>query len=272
MQGPQKRHEKRSLLDKSSNLDANAATSPKSVGDVSRSRETAQKQVAAMQSRKLAGPGAGVRKYDILTALGAYALASDRNTQRRLLRLMTLITARYNWQRDELSIGRTEIAALWSVDERTVKRDIGALKAMGFLIVKRPAARGRVTLYGLDLTNILSVSEGTWSNVGSDFLNRMSEMKLQDRAPGHTVIQFPGNGNSHDLWGRVLRRMQAEDPARAHAWFQPMQLHEHSDARLVLKAPTRFHADYVTTHMAGEILRAVGPFAPEVTEISVITA
>jgi hypothetical protein len=37
---------------------------------------------------------------------------------------MALITMRYNWQRDELTTGQGEIAPLWSVDERTVKREM----------------------------------------------------------------------------------------------------------------------------------------------------
>ena len=75
------------------------------------------------------GRGAGARKYDILTALGAYALAQDKHMQRRVLRFLTLMTARYNWARNHLAVGQREIARLWAVDTRTVKREMAALRA-----------------------------------------------------------------------------------------------------------------------------------------------
>ena len=75
------------------------------------------------------GRDAAVRKYDALSALMAFALAGDPNRQRLVLRLMALITTRYNWQRNELAMGQREIARLWCVDERTVKRDMARLRA-----------------------------------------------------------------------------------------------------------------------------------------------
>lgn len=36
----------------------------------------------------------------------------DQNLQRLVLRLMSLITTRYNWQRNELTMGQREIARL----------------------------------------------------------------------------------------------------------------------------------------------------------------
>ncbi|MEM8626012.1 MAG: hypothetical protein AAGG47_21200 [Pseudomonadota bacterium] len=54
-------------------------------------------------------------KYDLLTALGAFALGTDKHTQRRVLRLMTLATAHYNWAQDEVTVGRVEMARLWGV-------------------------------------------------------------------------------------------------------------------------------------------------------------
>ena len=44
---------------------------------------------------------------------------------------MALITTRYNWQRDELTMGQGEIARLWSVDDRTVKREMARLAGAG---------------------------------------------------------------------------------------------------------------------------------------------
>ena len=80
-----------------------------------------------MQRARPVGREAASKKYDILSALMAHALSLDPASQKLALRLMSLITTRYNWQRDELTIGQTEIARLWCVDPRTVKREMAKL-------------------------------------------------------------------------------------------------------------------------------------------------
>ena len=92
-----------------------------------------------MQVIRPVGREAAAKKYDILSAMMDHALAGDQHRQRLVLRLMSLITTRYNWQRNELTMGQKEIARLWCVDERTVKRDMARLRALGWLLVK---ARG----------------------------------------------------------------------------------------------------------------------------------
>lgn len=220
-----------------------------------------------MQPRRITGAGAAARKYDILTALGTHALAADRSTQRRVLRLITLITARYNWQSGEMAIGRREIARLWSVDERTVKREIGALKALGFLTVHRPAARGRVTVYGLDLSAILAASEGDWSRVGPDFAGRMAEMAGRSDGQTPTVVPFPSADRSE--WSRARTALAGTDRARATAWFAPLTRAGRTEGTLHLTAPSGFHADYVNTHLIGEITRAVVDADPTVHAVRV---
>ena len=53
-----------------------------------------------MELAKPVGPGASARKYDLLSALMAFALSDGKGTQRLVMRLMVLVTTRYNWQRD----------------------------------------------------------------------------------------------------------------------------------------------------------------------------
>ncbi|MEM1159402.1 MAG: hypothetical protein AAGJ28_00575 [Pseudomonadota bacterium] len=231
----------------------------------------------------LTGPGAGAQKYDLLTALGAFALSADRSTQRRVLRLITLITARYNWRLGEMTIGRREIAHLWCVDERTVKREIGALRSMGILTVKRPGARGRVTAYGLDLQAILSASEPAWDRVGPDFAARM---RGHVPTPAETVVPFPGRpptqgdgpegqgayeqSSDRSDWGRTRLLLKTGDPARFAAWYAPLQREGRHGDRLILRAPSAFHADYVTTHMIGDLIRAAATAAPGILEVEII--
>ena len=64
-----------------------------------------------MQVIRAVGREAAAKKYDILSAMMAHALAGDKHRQRLVLRLMALITTRYNWQRNELAMGQREIAA-----------------------------------------------------------------------------------------------------------------------------------------------------------------
>ena len=100
-----------------------------------------------MQPGRVTGPGSGVHKYDILTAVAIAGLHGSTTQQVSALRLISLITARYNWQRNELSIGQAEMARLWGVNERTAKREVKRLLAMGLLDVKRAGVRGRVASY-----------------------------------------------------------------------------------------------------------------------------
>ena len=223
-----------------------------------------------LTSTPLTGPGASAKKYDLLTALGTFALAADRSTQRRVLRLITLITARYNWSRSELSVGRREIARMWSVDERTVKREIGALKSLGFLKVKRPGARGRVTAYTVEIDAILSASAPDWGRVGPDFADRMTAMVGQGDAPDPTVVPFPTAPADRSEWSRARMALKAADPARYQAWFQPLVRDGRAGDTLTLRAPSSFHADYVVTHLIGELTRAVAVAEPGVLSVGVV--
>ena len=49
-----------------------------------------------MQVIRPVGREAASRKYDVLSALMAHALAGDKHRQRLVLRLMAVITTRYN--------------------------------------------------------------------------------------------------------------------------------------------------------------------------------
>ena len=126
-----------------------------------------------MQAKKLAGPEAASQKYDILTAIGCHALGGPPGLQRLALRFTTLVTARYDWRRGILHVGQREIARLWSVDERTVKREMAKLRALGWLTLESPARRGRVASYALDLTAIRAATRDAWAKVGEDFDARM---------------------------------------------------------------------------------------------------
>ncbi len=228
-----------------------------------------------MLASKPIGRQAATKKYDILCALMTYALAREKHTQKLILRLMSLITTRYNWQRDELSMGQREIAKLWSVDERTVKREIAKLKARGWLQVKRAGARGRVTLYGLNLDLMLQETKPEWPKIGPDFVERLTAMTGATAQNMHesNIVPFSVNVATPvadgSVWSAVAGLLFAEDPTVYGAWFQ--QLHEagrHQDC-LTLMAPTKFHATYVETHLSARILRAMRRVDPGLRSVRV---
>ncbi len=226
-----------------------------------------------MLSTKPVGRGAGAQKYDLLTALGAHALSLGKHEQRRILRLMTLITARYNWTRDELAVGQREIARLWSVDERTVKREMAQFRGAGWLVVKRQGARGRVTEYALGLDRILGDTKEQWACVGIDFELRMGQGDL----PSEKVVPLPlrvvtiatpvPDGSE---WSIAQTLLHTEDRSTFAAWLQALRREGRAGGSLTLRAPSRFHAVYVQTHLERRILAACRSVDDEVTEVRII--
>ncbi len=96
-----------------------------------------------MEPKRLTGPEAGSLKYDILTALTLLGLHGTATEQTSMMRLIALITARYNWRANELTVGQRDIARMWAVNERTVKREMKRLTDAQILVCKRSGVRGR---------------------------------------------------------------------------------------------------------------------------------
>ncbi|MGY9048938.1 hypothetical protein P775_03980 [Puniceibacterium antarcticum] len=222
------------------------------------------------------GRYAASRKYDVLTALGAYALAQEKGMQRLVLRLLTLITARYNWKADELVVGRREMARLWCVDERTVKRETAKLRAMGWLEVKRPGVRGRITSYALRLDRVLEDTRMAWGNVGEDFEARMG-MSTGEAPQQGSVVPFPGAAKPTppdltrgDVWSLALGLLYSEDAQSYGAWLRALSVHQTTGDRLLLMAPSRFHAHYVQTHLLDRVTRAVRSVEPELGRVALL--
>lgn len=224
-----------------------------------------------MQNARPVGPGASARKYDILTALGAFALAQGKHDQRRVLRLITLITARYNWGQDLLAVGQREIARLWSVDERTVKREMATLRGKGWLVIKRQGARGRVTEYGLDLDRIVGDTEDHWASVGPDFALRMG----QGPDTSGTVVPLPVKGQvaapqqDGSEWALAQALLHSEDAGLYASWIAGLERAGRLGGCVTLQAPSRFHGAYVQTHLERRILAALREVDDSVTELRI---
>ena len=221
-----------------------------------------------MYAKKRAGLEASSLKYDLITALGGFALAGPAGTQRLVLRLITLLTARYNWRLAELRAGQREIAALWSVDERTVKREMARLRGLGWLVLTSPARRGRVATYALDPARILADTRACWDRVGPDFVDRLAglEKGAGTGLETGTVVPFPRPEPEHppqpeaagrDAWAAMRRLLRSEDEAIFANWFAALTSGGEAGGALILRAPSSFHASYIRTHFADRLLRAL---------------
>lgn len=225
-----------------------------------------------MQIAKPVGREAASRKYDILSALMAFALSQDKVVQRQVLRVMSLITTRYNWQRDELSMGQEDIARLWCVDTRTVKREMAKLRAKGWLVLKRQGARGRVSVYGLDFALMLEDTRPVWGHVGPDFVARMDpDQIVPDSVPDNVVPlrAAPTRNPEADgtLWSEAQQELHSIDPAVYGAWFHGITQVAVGGGRLHLMAPSRFHASYVKTHLMSRVLAVVRRVDPSIADV-----
>lgn len=223
---------------------------------------------------KPVGRNASAMKYDLITALGAYALSLGKTDQRRVLRLITLVTARYNWARDELAVGQREIARLWSCDERTVKREMARLRGMGWLVVRRQGARGRVTEYAMDRDRMLADTRDSWAAVGPDFV-----IRLDGPAASESVVPFRGAGgvdvpapdvSAGTEWALAQAVLHREDGATYGSWLRALERADRAGGRLVLRAPSRFHAAYVQTHLQDRILTACRAVDGDVATVAII--
>ncbi|MFN4099230.1 MAG: hypothetical protein ACK4GT_05600 [Pararhodobacter sp.] len=229
-----------------------------------------------MKVIKPVGPGASSRKYDLLTALGTLALSAQPGEQRLILRLMVAVTARYNWTSDTLAVGQTELARMWSVDARTVKRAMAEYRSRGWLRLKRQPARGRVAEYGLGLEALMQATRPVWAAVGPDFEARLSPATPMEPV-SNTVVPFPvpatdsanlsaGEGT---VWPQALRILSDADPAIARAWLGGLREEGVSGNVLMLAAPGRYQANYLRTHLMGRLLGAVRHVNPGIAAVEI---
>jgi hypothetical protein len=222
----------------------------------------------SLRIARATGPNAGSIKYDMLTALGVYACAQDAGKQRLILRFITLVVARYNWTTDRLTVGQREIAAMWSIDERSVKREMSKLRNLGFLEQVRPAARGRVAEYALGIGSILAATQSDWKRVGPDFDARLTGGEPVP-AQVSNIVSFPGTAAGQGVWTRIQTLLHGQDPHLFRAWFAAVTGDEPQDGVLHLTAPSRFHATYLASNHAERILRLAANFDANVQRVIV---
>lgn len=209
---------------------------------------------------KVTGPGASAIKYDILTALLTTAAQEDGLRSRLALRLSLIITARFNWRSGVFNIGLTELARLWGVTERTVKRDMAQLRSIGWIRLDRAAARGRVAQYGIDLNKVLKDTMVHWPAVGPDFVARMTGASTPVQEPDnvvplhHAAASTPVEDGT--IWPQVAALLRVQDETIYAAWFADLTVMESTAECLTLAAPSPFVARYVSTHFRARLTLA----------------
>ena len=226
-----------------------------------------------MDAKRLTGVNASSLKYDLLTALSVAALHGTPRYQISMARLGLLITARYNWRLDEFCVGQRDLARMWNVTERTVKREIKYWLEARIVICKRQGVRGRVGAYRLNYPEIYQQSEPHWAAVGPDFQERMAETNPVQ--PGKVVaVNFrTGQGNEAEQgpstamaetetqgnpsWRAVCQRIRALHPAHYKNWIALLQFGKDDGYQVTLFANNQFVAHYVQTHLLSVIVEAV---------------
>ena len=206
-----------------------------------------------MSLRPAVGPQANVQKYDILSAIMVQALAGTKHDQRRALRLMSLVTTRYNWRHDDLSIGHQEIAALWSVDTRTVKREMAAFKTRGWIAEKTRGVRGRVGRYRICFETILADTMPHWTRIGPDFEARAHD--LMPAAARVALASEEGNvlrvdfsatapdGAGDGPWPAIRAALKVADPQLFGNWFERLGFSEAGGWGSDPVGPIQVHGD-----------------------------
>ncbi|ETX30251.1 hypothetical protein [Roseivivax isoporae] len=229
-----------------------------------------------MDPKRMTGPQAGVMKYDLLTAMAVAGLSGSPGFQTSMMRLIALVTARYNWRNDELTVGQREMARMWSVDERTVKREVKRLTAARILLQLRPGVRGRVAAYRLNQMEIQRLSAPLWDRVGPDFSARMEAQAPMETPPDAKVVRLDFGAKSGGTeeggatpWDRTRDRLALSDPALFRNWYAGLVFHALEGPVLHLRAPSGFVAQYVKTHHLRPLLDAVRIDMPGVHRVEI---
>ncbi|MDX8354831.1 DnaA N-terminal domain-containing protein [Cognatiyoonia sp. IB215182] len=219
-----------------------------------------------MEVKRLTGVKASSMKYDILTALSVAGLHLGVRHQISIARLVLLITARYNWRQDEFCVGQRDLARMWNVTERTVKREIKFWQDQQWLICKRQGVRGRVGAYRLNYPEIYQMSEPYWSRVGSDFNERMAathpvktttivsvDFRKDDKRTQASSVLPDGP----EKWRAACQRMRNLHPAHYQNWIAGLAFQSDEEGTLTLASANRFVAHYVQNHLMPLLTEAV---------------
>ncbi|MBN9890332.1 hypothetical protein [Salipiger abyssi] len=73
------------------------------------------------------------------------------------------------------------------------------------------------------------------------------------------------------LWSLARGVLRSEQPGRYGAWIAALEAQERAGGRLVLRAPSAFHASYVATHLLPDLLAACRVVDAGIDEVLVLS-
>lgn len=228
--------------------------------------------IRKLSQGSLSGPNSAAFKYDVLTALLVLASQGAGGSARLALRLSLVITARYSWRRKIFAVGQRELGQMWGVSERTAKRELAAMRSIGWICVERPSARGRVAEYRINFDTVLIATAAHWAAVGPDYEARMQETPEQ---PESNVVPLRASAVSQpvedgSVWPAIARRLQEQDPAVYNAWMSQLVYVGCENNVLVLAAPSRFAAQFVMTHYRRRLISNCVQTDPAIRDVQII--
>ncbi|UWR24376.1 hypothetical protein [Sulfitobacter sp. S190] len=197
-----------------------------------------------------------------MTAISLKGLHGEAHDALSMMRLLAVVTARYNWARDELSIGQKDMARMWGVTERTAKREVKRWLATGVVTCSRPGVRGRVAAYRINLRTLYNATADYWHTVGPDFVARMGAGQL-DAAAKVVRVDFKAQQPSSPPrptapeWAAASAYIQSAQPQVHASWIAPLEFVGDDGVTVRLRGPSPFTARYVETHHAKLIVDAV---------------
>lgn len=206
-----------------------------------------------MDAKRLTGANAGSLKYDLLTALAVFGLHGTPRDHLATSRLIAVVTARYNWRLDEFCVGQRDLAKMWNVTERTVKREIKHWITTGLVICKRQGVRGRVGAYRLNYAAIFRLTESAWPYVGPDFQDRMSGNAPVQHAAVVKVDFAAKTRVTHTEdpeWAAFCSHVQDQAPGAYSSWISQLTFVDKDTRAVTVHAPSKFVAQYVATNLS----------------------
>jgi hypothetical protein len=179
-----------------------------------------------------------------------------------------------------------QLALLWSVDLRRVKRIITELREIGILAVKRAGRKGLVTVYSLDLARIAEITRPFWHVLGADIAARLDAVFPTERATVEATEEAQSTIELSAERGRIQSnivkiedaRRQRVDPVRQaiaremeppafDRWIRPLG-HERRNDSFVFTASSSFMASYVERQFGHKIERAIRQLFPEIRRVA----
>ncbi len=216
------------------------------------------------------GPNSAVVKYDVISALTCVALTGARSQQTIIMRLINLITCRYNWRKNELSIGSKEVAELTFTSQRTAKRTLKALTDLRFLIVRLQGRKGRVTKYGLGITAIFEAAAPHTKPKYHQFCARIIADPLGASACVPPV-DFKVEAQACQQWNAICAVIADKSQPLYVSWFADM-VGSVTEGQLTVVCKTNFIQNYARTKLLPNIYGSAEAAGVELTKVDFTTA